>query len=135
MPNSMFYEILPSSYPKNYAELNVFYDNFEYILISQYPKITSDEILGTIGGLVGLFLGASLVSFGELFELFISIVNILFIRSTQKRNQMKGVDNQNTGDIKNRDKKRVLPSLGAKMRVVAHLSKQKVKHTSDDIKI
>lgn len=76
---SSFYEKLPDSYPRNYVELNVFYDTFDYTIISQTPKVTPDVVLGTIGGLFGLFLGASLLTFGEIFDLFLSVIKILVL--------------------------------------------------------
>lgn len=78
---SSFYEKLPDAYSENYAELNVFYDTFDYTFISQTPKITSDRVLGTIGGLIGLFLGASLLSFGDLIDLLFSVVRVLIVTS------------------------------------------------------
>lgn len=77
---SAFYEKMPDSFPTNYAEFYMFYETFDFTIISQTPKITSDVILGTIGGLIGLFLGASLLSFGEFFEILLRVATV-FITS------------------------------------------------------
>ncbi len=74
---------LPNYVPANYAELLIFYETFEYTIISQSPKITEDALWGTIGGLVGLFLGATFLSLGELLEFVLSVVTIVI---AEKRN-------------------------------------------------
>ncbi len=70
---------LPSAVPENYVRLNIFYETFFYTSISQTPKITEDALWGTIGGFVGLFLGASVLSLGEFIELFLSAVRIVVV--------------------------------------------------------
>ena len=76
---SSFYFRLPDGkFGPNYAELNVFYETFEYTVISQTPKSSCDAVLGTIGGLVGLFLGASVLSFGEIIEFLFNVVEIVY---------------------------------------------------------
>ncbi len=82
--------LLNSNYPSlpdsgnssgNYAELLVYYENFEYVLISQSPKVTNDVLYGTIGGLLGLFLGAS---FLEIIVFVFSVVQILVTKPAMK---------------------------------------------------
>ena len=74
------FKLPDGQYPKDYAELTVFYETFYYTVISQSPKVTFDSVLANIGGLVGLFLGATVLSFGEIFEFFIKTVGILITR-------------------------------------------------------
>jgi hypothetical protein len=66
-------------FPREYAELNVFYETFYYTAVSQFPKVTWQSLLGNVGGLFGLFLGASFLSFGEIFEFSFCVVKILFL--------------------------------------------------------
>lgn len=100
--SSLGFRLPENVYPKEYAELIIFYETFEYTMIAQYAKVNSDVVLGTVGGLVGLFLGASILSFGELAEFLIAIIRVLFTRAQAKR--LGKVPKRNT-------KKKTTPSL------------------------
>jgi len=43
-------------------------------LIKEEAKTSFDSLIGTIGGLLGLFLGASLMSFFEIIDLAIIVI-------------------------------------------------------------
>lgn len=58
-------------------QLNIFYGNFDNTLISQTPKVTGDVVLCTVGRLISLLLGVSLLSFGGVFELLFSVAKIV----------------------------------------------------------
>ena len=73
------FKLPDGEFPEHYAELNIFYETFFYTLISQTPKISEDALWGTIGGHVGLFVGATFLSLGEIIDLFLGIVRILVI--------------------------------------------------------
>jgi hypothetical protein len=45
------------------------YDDLLYTAITESPAISSDQLIGSIGGHFGLFIGMSLLTFLELFEL------------------------------------------------------------------
>ena len=53
----------------NMVEVRINYDTDAYVEISEEPKMTGEELLGQLGGNLHLFLGMSLLSFVELFEL------------------------------------------------------------------
>ena len=58
--------------------LNVYYDQLSYTQISREAKLEIVDLVGSIGGLLGLFLGMSFLSFVELIEIVLeSIVIIL----------------------------------------------------------
>ena len=57
--------------------LNVYYDKLEYTLINQEPKFQILDLVSNIGGLLGLFLGVSLLSFLEIIEFTLEIVFLL----------------------------------------------------------
>lgn len=63
---------------KNIVLLNVFYDDLATSFIREIPKVTPDELFGTIGGNLGLFIGMSLLSFVEILEIFIEFLLIYF---------------------------------------------------------
>ena len=50
------------------AIVNIYYEELSYTSIREYPKITAYKLLGNIGGLLSLFLGISLITFGEFLE-------------------------------------------------------------------
>ena len=55
----------------NLASVTVYYETLKYTLISQQPKILLIDLIPSIGGTIGLFVGTSFLSFIEIFELFI----------------------------------------------------------------
>jgi len=58
---------------RSYSQVNIYYEDFFYTSITEEPKTSFDSLIGTIGGLLGLFLGASLTSFFELIDLTFSL--------------------------------------------------------------
>ena len=61
--------------------LNVYYDHLAYTHISKDAKLESVDLASNIGGLLGLFLGMSFLSFAELIEMIIDVVIIILKRS------------------------------------------------------
>jgi hypothetical protein len=59
---------------KRFYSINVYYEDLKYTLISQKPKIELFGLVSNIGGTFSLFLGLSLGSFLELFELLIEFI-------------------------------------------------------------
>ena len=49
-------------------KLRIFYSDFNYKLTSEYPKMTIFNLIGTIGGILGVFIGFQLLTLVELFE-------------------------------------------------------------------
>ena len=65
-----------------------------YTKLSDSPAITSDTLLGTIGGNMALFLGISFLSFVEVMELFYEIVKAA-VGFKFKNNSKNKVNQQN----------------------------------------
>ena len=63
---------------KNYIAIFVYYKDLKYTLISQEPKTRLFSFISSIGGIFGLFLGISFLSFLEIFEMLFEIIYILF---------------------------------------------------------
>jgi len=65
-------------------------DSMSYSISSiiEQPKMTFDSLIGTIGGLLGLFLGASLISFYEIIDLVISTIHFS-LQHLKKESQYK----------------------------------------------
>ena len=70
-----------------YTKVNVFINELDYTLITQVPRITPDALLSNIGGVLGLLVGASLISLVEIIEiafiLFAIVIENLNPRSPQ----------------------------------------------------
>jgi len=59
-------------------KFKAYYKELKYILISQEPKMDIIDLIANIGGLFGLFLGASFLSFIEIFELLFEAFYLIF---------------------------------------------------------
>ena len=55
------------------TSLNIYYDSLSYLLSTESPQLDIIGLLASIGGNLGLFLGVSVLSVCELFELLIEI--------------------------------------------------------------
>jgi len=60
---------------KSYFGIYVYYEEFKYSFIKQNPKMEIFDLLSNIGGTFSLFLGLSIFSFLELFEI---LANLMF---------------------------------------------------------
>jgi hypothetical protein len=69
--------------------LNVYYDHLAYTHISKDAKLEIVDLVSGIGGLLGLFLGMSFLSFAELIEMFIETLIIILGRLNLKKNVKK----------------------------------------------
>ncbi|XP_061184361.1 acid-sensing ion channel 1B-like [Saccostrea echinata] len=68
--------LLSPSYAKdNYIELKIYYDSLIETVVTEVPEFNIFEMLSNIGGLMGIFLGASLLSVVELVEFFLLILS------------------------------------------------------------
>lgn len=63
---------------KSFISINVYYEELKYTLITQHPKMQIFGLVSSIGGIFSLFLGMSLLSFIEIFEILIESAIILF---------------------------------------------------------
>lgn len=61
--------------------INIFYDEIMYTEITESPKMTVSDLISSIGGCLGLFLGISLLSFIEIFEFLIEILYLIRART------------------------------------------------------
>ena len=55
-------------------KLNIFYDDLTYTIVDEIPALTIENLIAYIGGNLGLFLGMSLLSLIETFELVFYII-------------------------------------------------------------
>ena len=57
---------------------NVFYKSLQFTSITEIAKTELIGLVANIGGLLGLFIGVSFLSFGEIVEIFFEILFIIF---------------------------------------------------------
>ena len=67
---------------KDVVRLEIYNKRLETTTIEQVPAVTWEQVMGNAGGLFGLWLGASMLTFLEFFEF---IANILFFFFEQMR--------------------------------------------------
>lgn len=63
----------------------VFYTSLEYTMISQSPRYLFIDLVSSLGGTLGVFLGASLLSLMEVIEFFIAACMIM----TRRKDKLK----------------------------------------------
>ena len=102
-PNLIYFEkklknnsIITSKYPSGYnityedilkstVAFNVYYDDLKYSIITEVPKTGPTDLISNMGGLLGLFIGISFLSFGELAEMLLEVIFILFEKESQTK--------------------------------------------------
>ncbi|XP_061179659.1 acid-sensing ion channel 2-like [Saccostrea echinata] len=83
-PSEKYREVIYNFYKienisSNYLQLNIYYDTFVTHTIEQVPKVDITNVLGNIGGYLGIFLGASLLTITEVFEVVV-LTACVFLR-------------------------------------------------------
>ena len=64
-------------YKKTHLSLNIHFKSNEYTEIREMPKMTPIELISNLGGVLGIFLGLSIFSFVEVFEILLRIAIIV----------------------------------------------------------
>jgi hypothetical protein len=72
--NEVTYEMFKSSFTLVFIEM----DDLKVTSISEIPSITPTDLLASLGGTLGLFVGYSILSLAELMELLIGIIFVVF---------------------------------------------------------
>jgi hypothetical protein len=78
------YNITYDDLLKNMIAFNVYYNDLKYTKISQIPKTLLVDLISNMGGILGLFIGISFLSFGELIEMLLEVLFILFDNKKRK---------------------------------------------------
>lgn len=65
-----------SSFSANYTGIAVYFEELKYTLITQEPKTPIFDLVANVGGILGLFIGVSFLSFVELIEIFLEVILI-----------------------------------------------------------
>ncbi|RNA43267.1 amiloride-sensitive sodium channel subunit beta [Brachionus plicatilis] len=70
---------------ENSLKFNIIYDSLEYVEIQELKKTEIVDLVSSIGGLLGLFIGLSLLSFAEIFEILILVLHQIFKREKSQK--------------------------------------------------
>jgi len=87
--DSVTYTFSFRNYNRNYTQLLIYFEELKYAKHSEIPKTQIFNFISHIGGILGLFIGCSFVSFFELAEVIFEICFILCKRklSIQKNEE------------------------------------------------
>ena len=69
---------------KSIAKVNIYYSDLNIEISSEMPAMTFITLVSNIGGVLGLFLGMSFLSFVEVFELGFEIFLIVYKKLTYR---------------------------------------------------
>ena len=61
----------------SFVTVNMYYDSLSYSLSTEFPQMDLVALLASIGGNLGLFLGVSVFSMGELVQLLLEEEHLL----------------------------------------------------------
>ena len=63
---------------KNILSVNVMYKDLDYTLINENANLKVSDLISSIGGILGLFIGVSFLSFVEILEIIVEIIYIKY---------------------------------------------------------
>jgi hypothetical protein len=81
-------------FKQSVAGVNIFFDELYILEMSESPKMTVFELMGSLGGTMGLYLGISFMCFVEYIELIIDMCAIAWLNWRLKRQQHKQIGNK-----------------------------------------
>ena len=96
------YNITYDDIQNSVVAFNVFYDDLKYTVITENPSVGIIDLISNMGGILGLFIGVSFLSFVEPIEMIMEIIFILFekekkpvkkINQNEKMNSVTPIDN------------------------------------------
>ena len=64
-------------YKRTHLRLNIHFKSNDYAEIREFPKTSAIELVSNLGGVLGIFLGLSIFSFVEVFDILLRIVIIV----------------------------------------------------------
>ena len=76
--------------PSAFLEVRVFYHSIQYTVTEQVIQMIQSDLLSSFGGVLGLFLGVSLLSFFEIVDLFWKLFQVL-ISFKKKKTKSKQI--------------------------------------------
>ena len=71
------FKIYYYEFKRSVVSIKVFYGELKYTIVSQIPKMSFEDLISNVGGILGLFLGASFLSLVEIIE--VALLGIFII--------------------------------------------------------
>jgi hypothetical protein len=71
------YNKTPPYVKRNFAKLNVYFEALNYETVEQKKAYEVPGLLGDIGGQMGLFIGASILTILELFDYVYEVIKVI----------------------------------------------------------
>ena len=102
------YDQWKNIFVKDYVYLNIFYESLSTTVITEVPTTEWFDLLSSIGGEMGLFIGISFLSFAEIFEIIFLIIITKFKRnqevdpSAETNSDQVGRSSENKSNEKNK---------------------------------
>ena len=75
------------NFKQTLASVIIYYDELKETITTQDAKIAIVDLIANIGGILGLFLGMSFLSFVEFFEILFQIIIISYKKRTQVKSK------------------------------------------------
>ena len=72
------YNITLEDLKQSLISFEIYYNEMTYTLMLELPKIKIVDLVANLGGILGLFIGISVLSFVEILEIILEIFIILF---------------------------------------------------------
>jgi hypothetical protein len=79
---------------KSSLAVNIYFEDIGYTIVNEYPAKTIEQFLADIGGLMGLCLGTSLLSFIELIEIGLEIFLLKVYSRNDRENENHHISEQ-----------------------------------------
>ena len=81
----------PADMKRSLLELTIYYSSLDVTHIKQNPKYRVEDIFSNVGGLLGLFMGISVVSLLQLLEFIAAVISgAVAAHKTRKRGEARG---------------------------------------------
>ncbi|KAM5146528.1 epithelial sodium channel subunit gamma-like [Mantella aurantiaca] len=82
----------PTLIRDNFVKVVVYFKQLNFELIEEEPSMTEINLISNMGGLVGLWVGFSVCTLAEFFELFLDVI-LLFVRRCMRTMNKEGYSN------------------------------------------
>ena len=76
--SELYKQMSLAEFKKTHVFLNIFFKSKEYLEIRESPKTKFVDLVSNLGGALGIFLGFSVFSFVEVFEVIIQTILVIF---------------------------------------------------------
>ena len=81
------------------AAIYIYYETFQSSFVSEVPSMTPDNLFSSIGGIVGILAGTSIISFCEILEIFFYVLYITMehlVTETRRESKVEPIDRTDT---------------------------------------